>query len=625
MVETSPFFAQRPAVMLQGITLAGFNVVDLAALHDALGLPVLAVARRAPNLDAIRDALLTKVPGGARKWRLIEKAGPMEPLEGVFVQRAGVSRQDAAQLLRQSRLEGRKIPEPLRVAHLIAGSAGHRHEPRRHLRTAEPRAPSAGRSAALHFASNCPRTSGARLTRLFSDPSPVLGPTERDGGPEEPMTSPYARTQPSPRLVTKTLAASVLLTALVGCTDDATPANADGGDVLLVDGGAPDAARPDASGCVTPASATFTRPFDVDPADYPFRSCAFETASGTIHYVDDGPRDAAETILMVHGNPTWSCLYRNIARAMMEDGHRVVALDHLGSGMSDVPPTSSFDFRPRTHSALLEDLVVALDLSNVTLVVQDWGGPIGLGMATRQPDRIARVLIMNTWAWSVDREAPGPYHELISWYELASSLPPTGFCAFVLPGQSELNAAAADPSRGALFSRVLDAYLSPAVDPITGDYVTSEPCAPMQIFAESIGDDDAFQGEVEAGLSALRGKPYGLLFGLADQLFGALRCDPDAASICPGESTCVCDEELLPSRVDGGCSAPTAAEFHVCLEPDGSPIIPYPARFIELLGGDALLFDRVVRDADHMVQEYAPDDVVQALRDLLSAETIPGG
>ena len=112
--------------------------------------------------------------------------------------------------------------------------------------------------------------------------------------------------------------------------------------------------------CVTPASVGCVRPFNVDPEDYPFRSCAFDTDAGHIHYFDEGPRDADETILMVHGNPTWSFLYRNIATAMIEDGHRVVALDHLGMGMSDVPPTSEFDYRPRSHADNLEDLVIAL-------------------------------------------------------------------------------------------------------------------------------------------------------------------------------------------------------------------------------------------------------------------------
>lgn len=94
---------------------------------------------------------------------------------------------------------------------------------------------------------------------------------------------------------------------------------------------------PDSATTPNDGSETFVRPFEVDPEDYPFASRVFRTAFGRIHYFDEGPRDADETILMVHGNPTWSFLYRNIAKAMIEDGHRVIALDHLGMGMSDVP------------------------------------------------------------------------------------------------------------------------------------------------------------------------------------------------------------------------------------------------------------------------------------------------
>jgi hypothetical protein len=121
MVRGSPFHAHAQAVMLNGIALAGFNVVDVAALHAALDRPVLVVARRAPDLGAIRRALETRVPGGARKWRLIERAGPMEPVEGVWVQRAGISLASAARLVRESRVVG-LVPEPLRIAHLVAGA-----------------------------------------------------------------------------------------------------------------------------------------------------------------------------------------------------------------------------------------------------------------------------------------------------------------------------------------------------------------------------------------------------------------------------------------------------------------------------------------------------------------------
>jgi haloalkane dehalogenase len=367
----------------------------------------------------------------------------------------------------------------------------------------------------------------------------------------------------------------------------------------------------------------FVRPFDVDTEQYPFDSCAFATESGTLHYVDAGPRDAAHTILLVHGNPTWSFLYRNIAKDLLSDGHRVVIPDHLGMGMSDVPSTSAFDYRPRSHADHLEDLVVALDLDNVTLVVQDWGGPIGLGMATKQPDRISRILIMNTWAWSVDADDPGDYHALINWYrqaKQAGQVLPEFFCSIALPGQSELNAAAADPTEGAIYDAVRAAYLAPAVDPVSGDYrAPDEPCAPMQIFAESIVDDNAFQAEVQARLDVLRGKPYALLFGLSDILFGALRCD---GGTCPGSSTCTCDETLLPSRVEANCQT-ASAEFHVCLEPDDSPLQPYPDRFIELLGQESLVLREAVPESDHMIQEYVPDRVVEAVRSLVATSISP--
>jgi hypothetical protein len=120
LLRGSRFAPQLQLVLLQGIALAGFNVVDVAALHAALGLPVLVVARRAPRLDRIRTALLTRVPGGARKWRLIERLGPMEPVGGVWVQRAGLSLAEAAHALAPLQAHG-AIPEPLRTAHLIAG------------------------------------------------------------------------------------------------------------------------------------------------------------------------------------------------------------------------------------------------------------------------------------------------------------------------------------------------------------------------------------------------------------------------------------------------------------------------------------------------------------------------
>lgn len=120
MVRGSPFFAHLHAVLFQGIALAGFNVIDIHALAAGLGLPVLVVARKAPNMVAIESALRTRVRGGAAKWKRIQRAGPMEPCGPLFIQRAGLSFEEAEELLGRLAIHGH-IPEPLRLAHLIAG------------------------------------------------------------------------------------------------------------------------------------------------------------------------------------------------------------------------------------------------------------------------------------------------------------------------------------------------------------------------------------------------------------------------------------------------------------------------------------------------------------------------
>jgi uncharacterized protein len=120
MLRGSRFRAHLQIVFLQGIALAGFNVVDAPALHAATGLPVLVVVRRHPNLAKVRRALLDRVRGGARKWRLIERAGPVERTGAVCVQRAGLTVAEAERALATHRTSG-NLPEPLRTAHLIAG------------------------------------------------------------------------------------------------------------------------------------------------------------------------------------------------------------------------------------------------------------------------------------------------------------------------------------------------------------------------------------------------------------------------------------------------------------------------------------------------------------------------
>lgn len=119
LLTSSQFDGHVRAILLQGIAVAGLNIVDIHALAAQTKRPVVVVARRLPDLNAMKRAL-THVPDGPEKWALIQAAGPMEPLGGVYVQRAGISPEAATAVLAATTLHGH-LPEPLRLAHLIAG------------------------------------------------------------------------------------------------------------------------------------------------------------------------------------------------------------------------------------------------------------------------------------------------------------------------------------------------------------------------------------------------------------------------------------------------------------------------------------------------------------------------
>jgi haloalkane dehalogenase len=135
------------------------------------------------------------------------------------------------------------------------------------------------------------------------------------------------------------------------------------------------------------------RPFEVDPNEYPFADHWLEMGDGCLHYIDEG---TGPTVLLLHGNPTWSYLYRNVIKSLRGEC-RLVALDYPGFGMSQAP--SHYDFKPQSHAKALTHLIKHLGLKNFVLVVQDWGGPIGMSYATQNPSQIRAIVLMNTWAW----------------------------------------------------------------------------------------------------------------------------------------------------------------------------------------------------------------------------------
>jgi haloalkane dehalogenase len=138
--------------------------------------------------------------------------------------------------------------------------------------------------------------------------------------------------------------------------------------------------------------------FDIPYSLFPVQHRFLDLDGARIHYVDEGIGDQ---LLLLHGNPTWSFLYRKIIAALRND-YRCIALDFPGYGLSDAAP--GYRFTPAEHSLVLERFVDALRLKDLTVMVQDWGGPIGLGLGGRRPELIRRLVIGNTFAWPLDAE-----------------------------------------------------------------------------------------------------------------------------------------------------------------------------------------------------------------------------
>lgn len=126
---------------------------------------------------------------------------------------------------------------------------------------------------------------------------------------------------------------------------------------------------------------------------YPFESHWQEVNGAQVHYLDEGE---GPTLLMLHGNPTWSFLYRRMV-PYLSDRFRCIALDYPGFGLSTAP--DGYGFTPAEHASTVSGLIDALGLDEFTPIMQDWGGPIGLSVALDRPDQIKAIILGNTWAW----------------------------------------------------------------------------------------------------------------------------------------------------------------------------------------------------------------------------------
>jgi pimeloyl-ACP methyl ester carboxylesterase len=137
---------------------------------------------------------------------------------------------------------------------------------------------------------------------------------------------------------------------------------------------------------------------------FPFEARYIEAGDVRLHYVDEGPHDAAP-LLFVHGNPTWSYLWRRPIAELSADGRRCVAVDHMGFGRSGKPPQLA-RYTLQVHVENTLAIIDELDLREVTLVAHDWGGPIGLGAMLERRDRLRAAVLMNTWAWELPSFVP---------------------------------------------------------------------------------------------------------------------------------------------------------------------------------------------------------------------------
>jgi haloalkane dehalogenase len=238
--------------------------------------------------------------------------------------------------------------------------------------------------------------------------------------------------------------------------------------------------------------------FPVDEALYPFAHRFVTLPDGArVHYLDEGPAQPRDTIVFLHGNPTWSFLYRNIVKELRGE-YRCVALDYPGFGLSVAPP--GYHFLPRTHSRSVEQFFDALGLSGVTLMVQDWGGPIGLGMAGRRPELVRSLVIGNSWAWPKDAQRHA------RWFSAIMGGPVGRF--FGLRFNAIPHVFFAIGARDRLPREVMELYLRPFRRPGRRE--------PTVIFPREIIASRDYLAEVEAGLGRIADRPALILWGAKD-------------------------------------------------------------------------------------------------------------
>lgn len=238
----------------------------------------------------------------------------------------------------------------------------------------------------------------------------------------------------------------------------------------------------------------------LDRGMFPFTPRRFETPDGVMRYLDEG---SGPPILLVHGTPSWSFEWRAQVRDLATS-HRVIAPDHLGFGLSDKPRDASV-LRPEDHARRLLALVDALDLRDLTLVVHDFGGPIGLPVALERGDRVRAVVAMNTWMWAHGRDPKiGRMSRLVAsrvgrWLYLSLNASPR----WIVP--------MAFADRAKLTPRVHAHYLGP--------FARREDRLGPWAMGVALAGSDAFYDSLWTRRAALAAKPLTVVWGARDPAF----------------------------------------------------------------------------------------------------------
>ena len=235
----------------------------------------------------------------------------------------------------------------------------------------------------------------------------------------------------------------------------------------------------------------------LDRADYPFQSRYWVVDGHTLHYIDEGQ---GETILFVHGTPSWSFDYRNVIKRLRVH-YRCIALDHIGFGLSDKP--ARYDYATPNHSRTLERFILEKKLADFHLVVHDFGGPIGLHVAIRHPNLVNRMVILNSWLWITRHE---PEYVRLS-HLLKNPLLPLlyrylNFSPRVLLPRSF---GGCKPDR-----KILRQYVQPFANP-------AQRYGPLA-FAQSLLHDQDWFESLWQGRETISGKPALFIWGMKDPL-----------------------------------------------------------------------------------------------------------